>query len=87
MTPLRVTVEIRSDHERVWRLSEGIEANAIRFGREVPFDRGTRVRLRFELPGGVAVEAPGEVVEERKLALDPAPPARRAIVAYLEERA
>lgn len=87
MTPLRVAVEIAVSGERVWRLSEGITKGAIRLGKEVPFDRGARVTLRFELPGGTAVETQGEMIGEREVALDAEPPARSAIVAYLRDRA
>ena len=91
MTALLVTVEISVHDLRVWRLSEGITPDAIRFGVAIPLERGARVRLRFELPGGAAVDTEGELVDDHEIALDPAPPQRlaieAAIEAYLKEQA
>lgn len=86
MTALFVTVEISARDRRIWRLSEGIDPGAIRFGASIPLDRGTRVRLRFHLPGGAAVDTEGELVDEHEIALVPAPPQRQAIEAYLMEQ-
>ncbi len=87
MTALFVTVEISARDLRVWRLSEEIGPGAIRFGAAIPLDRGTRVRLRFHLPGGAAVDTEGELVDDYQIALDPAPPQLAAIEAYLREQA
>ena len=87
MTALLVTVEISVHDRRVWRLSQWIDAGAICFGASIPIDRGTRVRLRFQLPGGTSVDTEGELVDEHEIALNPAPPERQAIEAYLMEQA
>jgi hypothetical protein len=87
LTALRVPVEIAAGDMRVWRLSETIDVGTILFAEGIPFDRGTRLRLRFRLPGGAAVGTEGDLVAADEIRLHADSPARRAIERYLEEQA
>ena len=87
MTPLHVPVEIAARDMRFWRLSEAIDGRAIRFAREVPFDRGTRVRLSLVLPGGAAVRVDGECASANEVRFAARPPEDRTIEAYMQEQA
>ena len=86
MTALHVPVEIAAGDMRVWRLSEAIDRGAIRFAREVPFDRGTRVQLSLVLPGGAAVRVDGDCTSAEEVRFAARPPEQQAIEAYMQEQ-
>jgi len=86
LTPLHVPVEIVARDRRVWRLSLAIDVGAIRFGKEIPFDPGTRVRLSLTLPGGAALGVEGKLASAEEIRFDAAPPQSQAIEAYLKEQ-
>jgi hypothetical protein len=86
MSELHVAVEIRAGDRRCWRLSDAIDVETLRFGAAIAFDRGTHVRVRFRLPGGLVVETDAVVADEHGLALAGTPTVRQAIEAYQVEQ-
>jgi len=98
--PAAVSIEVRSQERRVFRLSREIGDGGVRLEQPAPFEPGRPVDVRFALPGASStIQATAEVVVTGDAAeeegsrggaalyfLDLAPELRAQIAAYVTER-
>jgi hypothetical protein len=98
--PAAVSIEVRSQDRRVFRLSREIGEGGVRLERPAPFEPGRPVDLRFALPGSTGrivvsaeVVTTGDTEEQEGSAggaalyfLDITPEARAEIAGYVAGR-